>query len=98
MIEISEQIYREIAASLREAIGAADYFNGAVEYESEELYARLVTTAIIYRREEILPEGKRRVIADVVPVWWELRTEQTFGEVMNDFSFAELKQYLIDDE
>jgi hypothetical protein len=55
---------------------------------------RLVLTAIIYRRDELLPEGPRRPISDVVPVWWEFST----GEIPNNFSFAELRPCLIDYE
>uniref|UniRef100_S0DEP5 Uncharacterized protein n=1 Tax=termite gut metagenome TaxID=433724 RepID=S0DEP5_9ZZZZ len=97
MIEISDNIYRELAARLAGAIGEDDYFNGAVEYENEELYARLVATVLVYRREETFPEGVRRVVSNVVPMWWELRTVQQCGDADNDFSFDELKQYLICD-
>ena len=96
MIEISTPAYRTIAARLREAIGTADYFNGTIEYETEEFYSALILTVIIYRRTEITPEGLRRPISDVVPVWWEFTTAQECGNVMNCFSFSELKPYLID--
>uniref|UniRef100_S0DGN6 Uncharacterized protein n=1 Tax=termite gut metagenome TaxID=433724 RepID=S0DGN6_9ZZZZ len=98
MIEISAEIYCALAARLRQEIGMADWFNGAVEYETEELHARLVLTAIVYRRTETAPEGTRRPIADIVPVWWELATVQECGCVTNDFSFSELKPYLIEYE
>lgn len=96
MIEISTETYRALASQLREAIGHDDFFNGRVEYETEEFYSALVVTAIVHRHTETLPEGVRRPISDVVPVWWELRTVQECGEVTNDFSFSELKPYLIE--
>ncbi len=96
MIEISTPTYCAIAGRLREAIGPAEYFNGSVEYETEEFYSTLTLTAIVYRRTEMLPEGPRRPISDVVPVWWEFTTTQSIGGVTNDFSFSELKPHLID--
>ncbi len=98
MIEITNEIYRAVAGRLKEEIGSAEYFNGTVEYETEELYSALTLTAIVYRRTDRFPEGARRPIADIVPVWWEFSTVQQFGEALNDFSFSELKQYLIECE
>ncbi len=96
MIEITSEIYRAIAGRLKEEVGHADYFNGTVEFETEEFYSALTLTAIVYRRTETIPEGARRPVADIVPVWWEFSTVQECGEVLNDFSFSELKQYIIE--
>ncbi len=96
MIEITADIYRRVATRLREEIATAEWFNGAIEGVMTDVEWRLVLTAIVYRRTERLPEGLRRPISDVVPVWWEFTTEGGVGAVLNDFSFAELKSYLID--
>lgn len=96
MIEISDSIYRSVAQSLRENIGEGDYFNGTVEYSDEEFHSTLTLTSIVYRRTESLPEGSFSRIADIVPVWWEFSTVQECGQVLNDFSFAELKTHLIE--
>jgi hypothetical protein len=96
MIEITDATYRLAAARLREEIAAADWFNGSMEFSTDGFLARLVLTAIVYRRTEHLPEGVRRPISDVVPVWWEFSTADDEGQCPNDFSFSELKPYLID--
>lgn len=98
MIEITSEIYRSIAALLTEEIGGANYFNGTIEYETEEFYSTLTLTAIVYRRSETRPEGELRPMADIVPVWWEFATIQQFGDTLNDFSFCELKRYIIEYE
>jgi hypothetical protein len=98
MIEINSEIYRAMADRLRDAIGTADYFNGSVEIDRGEWSARLTTTLIIYRRSETLPEGVRKPITDIVPVWWEVTTTVAGIPVENDFSFSDLKQYMIDYE
>jgi hypothetical protein len=96
MIEITSEIYETIARVLCAEIGEANYFNGKIEIDNEEFYATLTLTAIIYRRTETLPEGEFSRIADLVPVWWEFSTNGECGEVLNDFSFAELKPYLVE--
>ncbi len=99
MIEVTCDVYREIAVRLLERIGSSEWFNGSVEYETDDVYTRLTLSAIVYRRSETGPEGVTlRPISDVVPVWWEFSTVQQCGEVLNDFSFADLKPYLIKDE
>jgi len=98
MIAITTEDYRRLAATLRERIGTAEWFNGSVTPAPGGGDAlgewRLVLTAIVRRRREELPEGVRHPIDDVVPVWWEFRTD----DEPNDFSFAELRPYLIDYE
>lgn len=106
MIEITADIYRLVAARLREEIAAADWFNGtlsgvfppagSVAGTGISLEWRLTLTAIVYRRTEILPEGPRRPISDVVPVWWEFSTADERGQCLNDFTFTDLKPFLID--
>jgi hypothetical protein len=95
MIEITNEIYEEIASGLCAAIGTTAYYNGKIEIQNEEFCAILTLTAIIYRRTEELPEGEVSRLVDVVPVWWEFATIRRDGEVLNDFSFAELKPYLL---
>ena len=96
MIEITDRIYRLVAAGLREEIGDAEWFNGTLGGDLPDLEWRLTLTAIAYRRDEVLPEGARRPVSDVVPVWWEFSTLTEEGQCPNDFSFTELKPYLID--
>lgn len=36
MIEINETIYKQIAALLLAEIGEKDYFNGTIEYDTDE--------------------------------------------------------------
>lgn len=96
MIEINSQIYKAVASELRERIGDASFFNGTVEYETDEFYSTLTLSAIVRRKTESLPEGPVGRIADIIPVWWEFSTVQQCGEVLNDFSFPEFKTYVSD--
>lgn len=95
MLEINDLIYEGVAGALAEALEGRDYFSGSVEFDTEEVGTTLIATLLVYRRDERYPEGRRREITDIVPVWWEFRTIQECGEVSNDFSFGELKKYLL---
>lgn len=94
MIEFDSQNYRALADLLMKAIDQKDYFNGSVEYDTDEFYSTLTTTMIIYRNPEDAPQGGR--IADIVPIWWQFDIRQQHGAAENDFSWRELKKHLID--
>ncbi len=89
MIEINEKMYDEIASLLLNEIGDADYFNGTVEYDTEEFYSSLICSLIICRDPESL------AILYILPVWWEYDIALIDGEQLNDFSWMELDRYLM---
>ena len=88
MIQITTPIYEAIADMLIERIGDADYFNGTVEYDTEELYSSLTCTLIVCRN----PVTQR--IYSILPVWWEYNTDLCDGSQLNDFSWSELDRYI----
>ena len=93
---VTPRLYQETLNRLTEAIGAANYYSGAIAFDFEGIACRLVTSVIVYRRTERLPEGDFSVVTDLVPVWWEFHTESDEeGELLlNDFSFDELRRGL----
>lgn len=95
MLEINDLIYEGVADALTATLEGRDYFSGSVEFDTEEVGTTLTATLMVYRRNELYPEGTCREIEDIVPVWWEFHTVQECGEVLNDFSFGELKKYLL---
>ena len=94
MYDIPNQLYLEVADRLIARFGTSDYFSGTLSLDYDGVMCSLLLSAIIYRRRERCDEGERLLIADVVPVWWEFRTVGEQGEVLNDFSFNVLRQYL----
>ncbi len=88
MIEISEKMYEEIAALLLAEIGDKDYFNGTVEYDTEEFYSSLTCSLIVCREPESLG------ILSILPVWWDYDIALCDGVQLNDFSWLELDRYL----
>jgi hypothetical protein len=98
MIEITTDTYRTVASRLRDGISTSEWYNGSLDIDIDSLHCTLLLTAIVYRRTELLPEGGRRPIADIVPVWWEFSTAGPQGPEPNDFAFSELKPFLIDND
>ncbi len=91
-LTVTPELYQEILARLTDAIGDRNYFSGSLEFVFEGIACRLRTSVIVSRRTELLPEGTFEVIDDLVPVWWEFHTESDeAGEMLNDFSFGELR-------
>lgn len=94
MYDIPNQLYLEVADRLIARFGTSDYFSGTLSLDYDGVMCSLLLSAIIYRRCERCDEGERLLIADVVPVWWEFYTVGEQGEILNDFSFNVLRQYL----
>lgn len=92
MYSVSTELYREVTARLEEAVGAQGYFSGRIEGETDDVAWRLTLSVMVYRRRVSLPDGDEQRIADLVPVWWEFHTVTPEGEVLNDFSFAEVRE------
>lgn len=88
MVAINEQIYRDVASLLTEKIQGLVFFNGTVEYDTEEFYSGLTCTLIICRNEE-------GTLLSVMPVWWEFHLYMCDGEQPTDFDWNELSKYVV---
>ncbi|MDE6046414.1 MAG: hypothetical protein K2G10_03845 [Alistipes sp.] len=94
MYSVSSDLYRQVLASLLEAVGGRGYFSGSIEGETPDAEWRLTLSAIVYRERISAPEGDFETVSDLVPVWWEFHTFAPEGERLNDFSFSELRELL----
>ena len=47
MISIDDQTYQAIAAQLRDELTGKEFFNGQLEYDTEEFYSTLTCTLIL---------------------------------------------------
>lgn len=95
MFTISSQLYQEIASRLRDAVGRNSYFSGSLEFAFEGTDCKLTASLVIYRKNVGMPDCPNDVIDDVVPVWWEFATMRDGESVLNDFSFRDLKEFLL---
>ena len=94
MIEIEEKDYVRLAELLKNEIADSDFFNGTLEYDTEKFYSTLTATAIVYRRNVSMPEGRFSEIEDIVPVWWTFDTTAHDTRHLNDFSFETLRGFI----
>lgn len=95
-LHVQPHIYQALAEALSERIADRSYISCAtIDVEDGELLFRLHIDAIIYRREESLPEGVFEVVSKVVPVWWELHSFRGDVEVCNDATFEQIHEYII---
>ncbi len=99
MKEINPNDYAYVAANLAAEIEARNFFSGTIRTEHDGFESELLATLIIYRQKALPEEGPTTLlgpIVDVVPVWWEFHTFDPDGEeVLNDFSFSDIKPLLI---
>ena len=101
MISITPEIYQSVAAAVLAAVEGKEFFNGSVECDTDEFYSTLRMTLILYRDKGDDKKGGPAgpsgdgALRDVVPVWWEFSLSQPSGEVETDFSWRELKPYLV---
>lgn len=90
---VSTELYLEVASRLGAAIGDGSYYSGTLSFAFDELECRLTASVLVYRERIRYPEGDRDEISDLVPVWWEFHTTDSTGEILNDFSFSELRSF-----
>lgn len=95
MTTITPIIYRQVAELLFKAIDDRAFFNGTIEYDTDEFYSSFRATLIIYRQKIEQQSVITNIITDIVPVWWEFSLHSHRGEELTDFSWRELAQYLI---
>ena len=94
MYEVSHQLYLELAERLVAAIGRKEFFSGSVSCIAGDVELRLVCTLIVQRSKAQNLERTTTEITGVVPVWWEFHTYIDGEEMLNDFSFDRLREYL----
>jgi len=92
MYTVSSEIYDHVAALLVDAIADKGFFSGSIATCRDEVYMRLTATVVVYRNTGV--GESRGAIADIVPVWWEFHTLCGSEEIINDFSFATLREHL----
>ena len=92
--QISSDFYHEVALQLLDRLDGSGYYSGSFEFDYGSLTCRMVLSAVVYYDRSECATAYRSVVKDVVPVWWEFHTVTCDGEVLNDFSFNELREYI----
>ena len=89
---VSPELYEQTARVLCDQIAErTSFLSGTFRFETQGIECALRTSFLIFRENEIYPEGSKKVIVDLIPVWWEFHTYHQSEELLNDFSFEELR-------
>lgn len=96
MYEISSKLYLEIADRLMAEIGSKEYFSGAILCTHGDIECKLLCSLFVERSRHTEPDENYPAIVDIIPVWWEFSTVEGSVELLNDFSFSELKALILD--
>ena len=84
MIKITKNIYEEVLRKLVVEIGESNYISTrTITGSFDDVEYKLIITAVIYRDDF-------KNISEIIPVWWDFRTEIDKTEKMNDFLFSEM--------
>lgn len=94
-LHITPHIYAALAEGMLENIGPRNSISTTLHVEDGDTTYLFMCSAVIYRRSEQRPDCDDEVISNVVPIWWELRSFRGEDVILNDFSFDEMKEYLI---
>ncbi len=93
MYNVSTEIYEETASRLGRAARGEEFFSGSIVARDGEYDLRLTATVIVVYGKQADPKGPR-IVEDMLPVWWEFHTYLGGEEVLNDFSFGDLRACL----
>lgn len=84
MIKITKNIYEEVLRKLVVEIGESNYISTrTITGSFDDVEYKFIITAVIYRDDF-------KNISEIIPVWWDFRTEINGTEKMNDFLFSEM--------
>jgi hypothetical protein len=99
-VNITDDVYKNLADSLLYAIIDRDVFNDWVRHDDGQFEYKLTITAIIYRKEIITDDFNciaKGEITDIIPVWWniEIKNPENGVSLNNDFNWTIFKKYLV---
>lgn len=95
MYHITPELYHDVALRLCDAIDGDSYYAGSITFSTDEIDYRLTLSIIIHRSSDSSEIKNLNSIVDIIPVWWEFHTYNSTGEIINDFSFSDLKADII---
>lgn len=94
MYTILPKLYQHVATHLVDLAGQRGYYSGAIEFEFEGVFCEMTLSAVVYHQSQPDVGYTHCSVTDMIPVWWEFHTYQDDEELLNDFSFNELRCYI----
>lgn len=95
-IIITDKVYLELADALADSVYNRDYYSGTVTVVEGDIEFTLEGAFAMYygkfRDEEFIG---CRMLTDIIPIWWNFIVCEGSELYNNDFSFDELKNYML---
>jgi hypothetical protein len=96
VIRISDATYLKLADFIVSNIRNKDYLKDSISVVDGDMEFTLSFTVIAYysksRDEETYGQD---ILSDIIPVWWDFEAVDGGMEFITDFSFDELKTYIL---
>ena len=94
MYTILPKLYQHVATYLVDLVGQRGYYSGTFEFEFEGVFCEMTLSAVVYHQSQPDVGYTHCAVTDIIPVWWEFHTYCDEEELLNDFSFNELRGYI----
>lgn len=94
MYTILPKLYQHVATHLVDLVGQRGYYSGTIEFEFEGVFCEMTLSAVVYHQSQPDVGYIHCAVTDMIPVWWEFHTYCDEEELLNDFSFNELRGYI----
>ena len=94
MYSVSAQLYGEAVRAFRASVEGENYYSAVLRFTHAGVSCCMRLSAMLFYTEVVRPEGKRRVVSDLTPVWWEFHTSIDGVEELNDFTLADFADLL----
>lgn len=96
VIIISDLVYLKLADFIVSNLRNKDYLKDSISVVDGDMEFTLSFTVIVYysksRDEETYGQD---ILSDIIPVWWDFEAVEGGMKFVTDFSFDELKTYIL---
>lgn len=96
IINISDTIYEMFAELLAFNIGSRPYLSDKISVVEGDMEFTLSFSVVAhYSKSHDEETYGLNILSDITPVWWNLEALDNGAQVITDFSFDELKTYIL---
>lgn len=96
VIRISDLVYLKLADFIVSNLRNKDYLKDSISVVDGDMEFTLSFTVIAYYSKSLDEETYGHdILSDIIPVWWNFEAVEGGMEVVTDFSFDELKTYIL---
>lgn len=96
VIRISDLVYLKLADFIVSNLRNKDYLKDSISVVDGDMEFTLSFTVIAYYSKSLDEETYGQdILSEIIPVWWNFEAVEGGMEFVTDFSFDELKTYIL---